>query len=266
MATAIPYDLGLMTPASPLPPRNSLLPPMVRSPVDVALWFQDQEGAGRLSARKLHCLLYLAQAYFAAAQDGRALMPASFHAAAEGPFEPTVALVLECGLARPPTVEIPPRIEAVLAALWQQYGRIPGPGLARLIAADGIWKSCRESNPDGLIPLDALGAAYGAAMTADAVPAVPPEPTEPAEIAAALAAARATAMAVPEPADGPAEAANPTIPAAASTAATEAPQPSSQSPDRDAPQASKLPPVERIRFTIDGREITPWIPRRRLPA
>lgn len=249
--------------ASPSP-QTADLPPAVPTALEVALWFEERAGPQPLPRRKLHCLLYLAQAYFAAAQGGRRLMPAAFLAEAEGPVEPGVALTLECGLACRPVPRIPPRIEAVLAALWQQYGPVPGAGLARLIAADGVWRACREANPGGLIPLIRLHEAYGASLAALKEPGLA-ENNRPAE------AKRASAMFSPpgspaeEPSAGAAIEAVLADARAAAGLAAGSPVPTAASPSPKDPP-SKLPPVARPQFTLDGRPITPWAPRRRLPA
>ena len=77
--------------------------PMMRSTLDVALWFIERaESVGTpLSNRKLQSLLYLAQAHFANANRGRRLMPAIFLAADAGPLEPTIYHIFQDG---------PPRI------------------------------------------------------------------------------------------------------------------------------------------------------------
>ena len=66
--------------------------PAIRSTLDVVFWFLERsDSAGReLSARKVQCFLYLAQAHFADQNDGRKLMPATFIATQTGPIEPTV--------------------------------------------------------------------------------------------------------------------------------------------------------------------------------
>ena len=61
--------------------------PAVRSTLDVVLWFLDRAASAgsHLSARRLQCLLFMAQARYARANDGRKLMPATFLAAGDRP-------------------------------------------------------------------------------------------------------------------------------------------------------------------------------------
>lgn len=240
MARAVSY-IEAMTP-------EHLKPAAVRSGIDVALWFQARAAAerGRLSPQKLRCLLYLAQAFYAAARNGQRLMPACFHAGANGPFDPTLDLVLTCGLARPPTPVLSPQVEAILAALWAQYGAIPGPGLARLIAVDGVTGPQRASNPDGEIPVPVMAEIYAKALSEPSPPAVAAPTAQP----ETKRPHPATVSAPPAPAGVPVR----TV-AEAAAAPTTGPS----------PQPSRLPPVERIRFTLDGREVKPWTPRRRVP-
>ena len=82
--------------------------PMMRSTLDVALWFIERaESVGTpLSNRKLQSLLYLAQAHFANANRGRRLMPAIFLAADAGPLEPTIYHIFQDG---PPVSSTPCR-------------------------------------------------------------------------------------------------------------------------------------------------------------
>ncbi len=98
--------------------------PLVRSSFDIAIWFLERARAadGYLQPRKLHTLLFLAQAHFAAANKGAMLMPSVFVMTGNGPLEPNIFRALEYG--RPKLTEEPPPAAAVtfLDAVWQRYG------------------------------------------------------------------------------------------------------------------------------------------------
>ncbi len=90
--------------------------PMMRSTLDVALWFIERaESVGTpLSNRKLQSLLYLAQAHFANANRGRRLMPAIFLAADAGPLEPTIYHIFQDGPPRIINTVPGPKVETFL--------------------------------------------------------------------------------------------------------------------------------------------------------
>jgi uncharacterized phage-associated protein len=138
------------------------LPPAARSGLDVAIWFliRASEERQRVPMEKLQLLLYFAEAAFAAKHDGRRLMPGLFLAGETGPYEPNVALALECGLATPPQPTITAEAVAVLAALWKQYGAVPTSALTRVALNDGIWQSTLQRGINCAIDPAALGQAY----------------------------------------------------------------------------------------------------------
>ena len=98
---------------------------VVRSALDVALWFNDRAfGDGEyLQPQKLHRLMYLAQAYYTVAYPKHKLMPASFVTDEFGPTEPTVFHALAYGF--PPNLEahsIPKTAAEFLESIWRRFG------------------------------------------------------------------------------------------------------------------------------------------------
>lgn len=184
-------------------------PPVIGSALDAAIWFILKSASARvaLDPRKLNLLLYLAQAGYAAAHDGAALMPAVFIAHEEGPREPNVTMALQAGLAAPPEPDIAGVGQRILDTMWERYGVMPLVGLQRLVAADGLWKATLEKVPGGEITREAMRQAY--------------------------ARPKASGAMRPRPAPTPGAAARPSQP------------------------ADPLP-----RFTLDGREIRRWKPKR----
>lgn len=156
------------------------MPPAIRSSLDLAAWYLARAAADRvkLSAPKLHQLLYLAQALYAATQKGRKLIPATFLAGAEGPLEPTVADALRRGLGNVENCSLEKPLELMLTALWQQYGALPGVALSRMIASDGAWSASLAIAVEAEIPLAAMGGSYRAMLSRQ--PAAEPEKAAPA--------------------------------------------------------------------------------------
>ena len=97
------------------------------------MWFLDRAASAgsHLSARRLQCLLFMAQARYARANDGRKLMPATFLAAEAGPIEPTIYHIM--GHGRPLVTAPPPSaaVEEFLMDLWERLARLPDEELSR---------------------------------------------------------------------------------------------------------------------------------------
>jgi uncharacterized phage-associated protein len=149
----------------------------VKSCLDVAFWFSDQALNDReyIQPQKLHRLLYLSQAYFAVAYQGRKLMPATFVTDAFGPVEPTVFHTLAYG--RPHMIEgtaLNDQVSHFLEGIWRRFGRY---------TADQITKKVGEHAPVALamakgineeIPFAEMLAFYSSEATArkDGAPSV----------------------------------------------------------------------------------------------
>jgi uncharacterized phage-associated protein len=149
-----------------------LAAPAARSGLDVALWFlmRASEERQQLSMPKLQLLLYFAQATYAGAHTERQLMPGVFLAGAEGPYEPTVAVALECGLSNPPEPIIAADAAPLLRALWRQYGALPAAALHRVIVKDGVWKAALERGVNSEIEPAAMRKGYASKPEAGSQP------------------------------------------------------------------------------------------------
>ena len=114
----------------------------VRSTLDVAFWFVDRADSlgAELSDRKLQALLYLAQLEYAAAHEGRKLMPATFLAAESGPFEPTIYHIFQEGRPRLVTALPPPRVDAFLADMWRRFGALGDEALGTMAREDSYYR------------------------------------------------------------------------------------------------------------------------------
>ncbi|OAN44811.1 hypothetical protein A6A04_08330 [Paramagnetospirillum marisnigri] len=113
------------------------MPIAVKSSLDVVFWLTDQALNDReyIQPQKLHRLLYLSQAYFAVAYNGRKLMPATFVTDAFGPVEPTVFHTLAYG--RPLMIEGNPLSDQVnhfLGGIWRRFGQYSPDQLTKKVA------------------------------------------------------------------------------------------------------------------------------------
>ena len=117
--------------------------PAVRSTLDVVFWFLERgDSAGReLSARKVQCFLYLAQAHFADQNEGRKLMPATFIATQTGPIEPTVYHIFEDGRPRVVTALPGPRIETFLHGVWRRYEELGEDALHNIVCEHECYRA-----------------------------------------------------------------------------------------------------------------------------
>ena len=114
--------------------------PATPTSFDVAIWFLDRARAEDtyLQPRKLQCLLFLAQAHFAAAYKGWVLMPSFFIMDDAGPIDPNLYRALEKG--RPEVSEKPLDDEIVvfLDAVWRRYREADALRLDQLISKQGV--------------------------------------------------------------------------------------------------------------------------------
>ncbi len=137
--------------------------PVVRSTFDVVLWLLARGASAgvRLSAQKLQRLLYLAQAHYAAANEDRKLMPATFLANDLGPLEPTVFHVLDGQAPKLKPDPLKTEVVVFLDGLWARYGSQSADDLLALVQRDLAYRECQaedESNVE--IEIAALADAY----------------------------------------------------------------------------------------------------------
>jgi uncharacterized phage-associated protein len=135
----------------------------VESSFDVAYWFVDRalNDNEYIQPQKLHRLMFLSQAYFAVAYNGRPLMPAVFVADQFGPIEPNVFRA--CSIQRPP-IETVPLSEAVsqfLDSVWRRFGSQSANSLSTLVNGHAPYRDAIESGPRTEITLTAMVKFYG---------------------------------------------------------------------------------------------------------
>lgn len=138
---------------------------------DVAFWFCDQalNSNEYLQPQKLHRLMFLAQAYYVVAFEGRKLMPAVFVADEMGPLEPNVYRAFSRG--RPDTdadLFIPGDIENFLHGIWGRFGHWPVERLTHLTKESDAYKQSFKRGNRAEIPLDTMRLSF---TRADKAPA-----------------------------------------------------------------------------------------------
>jgi uncharacterized phage-associated protein len=148
-------------------------PPAARSTLDVALWLQARsDSAGdRLSQRKLHLLLYLAQALHAADHAGDRLMPATFLAGETGPLEPNSYQLFAEGtpMIVPGKINFP--AESFLHEVWARFGRQSVAEIERFVRRDGAWSVALKEGRNCEIAMGQIVALYEGSWALGSSPA-----------------------------------------------------------------------------------------------
>lgn len=146
--------------------------PALKSTLHAVAWFERDAAAEgmRLQPRKLQYLLYMAQGLYAAANDGRPLMPSRFIAGSLGPADPNMYGILEADIHLPELKEMESRAEACLGLISRKFGSLPVEQLESFVEGDGIFADVREMAPDAEIPLESMGPAYRQAFMGGETP------------------------------------------------------------------------------------------------
>ena len=135
----------------------------VESAFDIAYWFVDRalNENEYIQPQKMHRLMYLAQAYFAVAYNGRTLMPTIFVADQMGPLEPNVFRA--CALQRPAidTVPLPPLVDQFLDSIWRRFGSLSADSLSRQVNSHPPYQEALLKGARTMISLEAMINYYG---------------------------------------------------------------------------------------------------------
>lgn len=137
--------------------------PAIATSIDVAIWFLERARAEDtyLQPRKLQSLLFLAQAHYAAASNGRRLMPSVFVFDDGGPLDPNLYRAFEHG--RPAYTESPiAETEiAFLDAIWRRYRTADALRLDQVIAKCGRNEPAIQRRDGSEITLAAMRRMFG---------------------------------------------------------------------------------------------------------
>lgn len=139
---------------------------------DIAFWFADTalNENEYMQPQKLQRLLFLSQAYYAVAYDGRTLMPAVFVADEIGPVEPNIFMAFSKGR---PDVDaelfLPHEVEGFLQAIWRRFGHFSIERLNRLCNGTSAYRQARGRGHREQITLEAMRLSFVRAETTPGV-------------------------------------------------------------------------------------------------
>ena len=141
-------------------------PPAVDSCFEVAFWLLDRalDDGEYLQPQKMHRIMFLCFAYFAAAHHGRKLMPATFVASADGPLEPNIYKAFENDR---PFLNIKPLKDEALEvcdSVWRRFGHHSVEKLNKALKSHPPYEAAFNEGPKSEITFDAILAFYGDAF------------------------------------------------------------------------------------------------------
>lgn len=133
------------------------------SPFDVAFWLLDRalEDDEYLQPQKLQRIMYLSQAYYAAATGGDRLMPCIFVTSIFGPIEPTTFRAFEFGRPNVQVHPIPESPKHFLDSVWRRFGAHTVDYLDRMIAEHPPYKEAAAVGDRTEISIESMVAYYG---------------------------------------------------------------------------------------------------------
>lgn len=150
--------------------------PAVESTFDVAQWFCDTalNDSEYLQPLKMQRLLFLAQAYFAVANNGQMLLPSVFIADDLGPLEPNVYRVFEHD--NKPYMEhaaISEDIRVFLDSIWRHFGSHSGEYLSKFLRGHPPYFEAREEGKRSVISHESIIEYYSSPTKAKAASRTP---------------------------------------------------------------------------------------------
>lgn len=113
--------------------------PAAKTSFDIADWFMERARTDNtyVQPRKLQCLLFLSQGHFAAAYNGRKLMPSVFIVDHAGVMDPNIYRAYEHGRPDVTKTGIDRATEVFLDAVWRQYAGSDTDSLSQTISELG---------------------------------------------------------------------------------------------------------------------------------
>lgn len=142
------------------------MPADVDNAFDVAFWFADTALAENeyLQPQKLQRLMFIAQAYYSVAYNGRRLMPAAFVADEMGPVEPNIYVAFSKGR---PEVDaqlfLPYEVETFLDGIWNRFGHHSTERLNTMTKETSAYKQAFKRGNRAKISLDAMRLSFARA-------------------------------------------------------------------------------------------------------
>lgn len=142
------------------------MPADVENAFDIAFWFADTalNENEYLQPQKLQRLMFIAQAYYTVAFNGRKLMPAVFVADELGPVEPNIYLAFSKGR---PEVDarmfLPHDVETFLDGIWRRFGHHSTERLNNMVKETSAYKQAYKRGPRAEILLDEMRLSFARA-------------------------------------------------------------------------------------------------------
>lgn len=142
------------------------MPADVDNAFDIAFWFADTalNENEYLQPQKLQRLMFIAQAYYTVAYNGRKLMPGVFVADEMGPIEPNIYIAFSKGR---PEVDaqlfLPHEVESFLDGIWRRFGHHSTERLNKMTMETTAYKQARKRGHRAEIPLDAMRLSFARA-------------------------------------------------------------------------------------------------------
>jgi len=151
------------------------MPAAVDSVFEVAFWFNDRalNDNEYLQPTKLQYLLFLAQAYYAVAYEGKRLVPAIFVADEVGPIEPSIYaaytrgrpnLVIEC--------RFDDDVASFVDSIWRRFGHHSTEYLAKLCRRNPAYKAALKRGRRAEIPIADIRKSFMVAVKTAEAPAL----------------------------------------------------------------------------------------------
>lgn len=120
-----------------------------------------------LQPQKLHRLMFLAQAYYAAAFGGRRLLPGVFLADVMGPIEPNVYRVFQNDRPWLGKTDISDQVTQLFESIWRKFGSHSAEHLTKMIRRHPPYADAFAQAPRSVITEDAMAAFYGQKTASD---------------------------------------------------------------------------------------------------
>ena len=148
------------------------MPAAVDSAFELAFWFCDRalNDGEYLQPIKMHYLMYLSQAYFATAYNGKRMVPAIFVADEVGPIEPSVFRAWVQGRPKFEGKNIISDDAAAFAdSVWRRFGHHSADHLAKLCRKSPAYLAALDKGKRAEIDLKQMVASFSNAENAPAV-------------------------------------------------------------------------------------------------
>ena len=147
------------------------MPSAVDSVFEVAFWLSDRalNDNEYLQPGKLQHLLFLAQAYYAVAYEGKRLVPAIFVADETGPLEPSIYAAYVRGR---PNILIDTKLDedtsSFVDSIWRRFGHHSAEYLSKLVRRNPAYQAALKRGRRAEIPISDIRKSFQTTTVATA--------------------------------------------------------------------------------------------------